>query len=475
MEPTSLAGPSSLADSNDLDVDWGALGGASNEAGTSVDLGNWLLEWVNGMRAALLHFRALDSRPRVFNFSHHVLAPHSFARLQPRTRAFLHCLPGVGQPLHMAGLPAALRHELLHRAPHRGPWERQLCCTSAQNVDELVAMRPLLSWALQQAFGTCGVRVRRAPAVLHLRCGDAPFSRHGTYHLLKHSGVREMVARLRDARGGGAGRRRRLSLRVVSCRRHQQPNNWERGVERGMCGAQPEALRRSCRAYREEVLALLRAEGIAASAHECELDMARARARARLPQASPPSRRLASASPWRFLAPRLLASTAHAYLGLASPSARRSDARAPISPRSPQVQDFALLWHAPALLAATTSSFAFLAGMYGRAGNRGAFHMAPRVREVRSACGNCPGCRGRDHATPQAAPERCGACERQAGAWMVPARHVLLHSEVADYLNMSDVIARLRAPPTQWPTTPTRLATLQRRQQRLLQKDSLSR
>ena len=171
----------------------------------------------------------------------------------------------------------------------------------------------------------------------------------------------------------------------------------------------------------------------------------RARARARLPQASPPSRRLASASPWRFLAPRLLASTAHAYLGLASPSARRSDARAPISPRSPQVQDFALLWHAPALLAATTSSFAFLAGMYGRAGEGGAFQMAPRVREGRSKCGNCPSCRDQAHATGQTA-ERCLACESRARTWMVPSRHVLLHSEVKDYFNMSDVIAQLRTP-----------------------------
>lgn len=388
-----------MATTADFQVDWGALASPPGGGTASVDLGNWLLVWFGGLRTWLRHARF--SKPAPFAFRHQVLDRPE--RLNPRTRTFLHCLPGVGRPLPSSDVPP----ELLQA--HDAPWESSLCCSKTSGVHGLLAAQPLLRWALQRAWATCSVRVTRTPGVLHLRCGDAPFSRHGTYHFLRHSGYVEMVARLRGALELEPAAP--MQLHVVTCFRHEQPNNWDSYVARfeAKSPAAPAAaaasngtrasgslrlgaggaVGRACGAYIAELLALLKTLGVTASVSECEGDM---------------------------------------------------------------VSDFALMAHAPALLSSSTSSFGFLAGFAGAAGlnlSQGTFQMAARVAEARSACGNGPQCAGKDPAPPRP-PERCLGCEHAAAAWMVPSRHVLLHREVPDYYNTSHVIELLRTASQPW-------------------------
>ncbi|KAL1526035.1 hypothetical protein AB1Y20_020856 [Prymnesium parvum] len=232
-----------------------------------VDIGNWLHGWLR----ALLH-------AVVANHTLHLPLPAA----APPVAAFLGALPGVGAPVLAAEVFAQSKLEPSRawRARIRAllaSWHQPLCCTSPAELDGLLAARSLGFWALRGAVSRHALRLEaqqkkkgeeeeeeEEEAVLHFRCGDAPASRHSSYHFLRYSGWREEVARLRAAGKLRVGAR----VRVLSCARHEAaPTHWERAFDRA------HALERSCAAYAADLLRALRGVGLAARLHSCAAGM----------------------------------------------------------------------------------------------------------------------------------------------------------------------------------------------------------
>ena len=100
--------------------------------------------------------------------------------------------------------------------------------------------------------------------------------------------------------------------------------------------------------------------------------------------------------------------------------------------------DFVRLASAPRVLS-SGSSFSFMAGFFGAAGAAGGFVTAPKVIEASHATSAKGGKGG-------VSLRRCTECERRH-RWYLPAEHVVLHGEVQDYFNLSDMRAAVARPP----------------------------
>jgi hypothetical protein len=228
-----------------------------------LEIGNWLHTWIRGLLNAV-------SRNQTFTYQ----LPNASSHVQ----MFLRFLPGIGSSpqaehiLLQSGIPRREWSRVIAKLALHS-WREPICCQSEKQVLGLVAARPIGAWALRTAYRRYGRHMgsapaARAPAVLHFRCGDAPASRHGNYHLMRFSGWRLQVSRLMATGKLRSGDQ----LRVVSCFRHESVTPWERAYGSGH-RTRPEALEHSCRAYAADLLGLLTAVGLQPSWHHCEGDM----------------------------------------------------------------------------------------------------------------------------------------------------------------------------------------------------------
>lgn len=101
-------------------------------------------------------------------------------------------------------------------------------------------------------------------------------------------------------------------------------------------------------------------------------------------------------------------------------------------------EDFVRLASAPRVLS-SGSSFSFIAGFFGRAGATGGFVTASKATEASFATSAKGGKGG-------ILLRRCSECERRY-RWYLPAEHVVLHGEVQDYFNLSQLRAAVARPP----------------------------